>query len=275
MVGHVGIKGIQAGTNVGTSGAGGGASAIRIQGGALVAAAGGGGGGGAAGAAADLDATGGAGGNSVDGSQFFATNVGDTYGGKGGVTSTATGEGSSQHNIAGTFPPTKTEDLQDGGDGAGGNNNATATGGASANNTNPVGWGGSGGTGGVDTGAEGAGGAGGGGYFGGGGGSGATSLNQSGAGGGGGGSYVNATYVSTYASEVGSYETANIHAGTAIAQAAGSSATQFIAGVGEGGRGLGASAPEDGLPGAVYILKDGVVVASITAGGTETTYTIP
>lgn len=276
MVGHVGTSGIGGGNNVATSGNGGGASAIRIQSGAIVAAAGGGGGGGASGASMSYDSTGGRGGNSVDGSAVTATQAGDFYAGSPGMSGTSTAAGTQATNTN-AEPPTKTEDLQDGGDGMSGRN--LFTGGGTTNNTNPASWGGSGGTGSVDYQAEASGGAGGGGYFGGSGGTGATAGNDGTSGGGGGGSYVNATYVSSYSSEEGSWEDATAHAAAAPTQAAGSSSSQFAAGVGEGGSGWGATVtsetPEDGNPGAVYILLDGVVVASITAGGTETTYTIP
>ena len=260
LSGAVGVGGVNGSA---TSGGGGGASAIRIKDGDVVAVAGGGGGGGQSGSVGAADATGGRGGNSVDGSGVYATDVNQATGGDGGQSGTSSSAGSHPtYSLAN--PPTKTEDLQDGGDGMRGNNGAAGT---VTNNTNPSGWGGSGGEGSIDNSAEGAGGGGGGGYFGGSGGSAATGGNDNGAGGGGGGSYINATYVSSYASSEGPYESSTAHDGTW------STTMQK----GRGGRGsLYTTDPytRDGVPGGVYLYKNGILVKSISHSGGTTTYTI-
>ena len=263
-IGKVGTQGITSETN---SGGGGGASAIRIQSGAVVAVAGGGAGGGAAGGNAAADATGGRGGNSVDGSGGYATDVNDTTAGIGGQSGTSTTAGTHTTTSAAN-PPTKTDDLQDGGQGV----NRSGNTGGRANNTNPAGWGGSGGDGTTNAGNEGSGGGGGGGYFGGSGGSAATDGNNAGAGGGGGGSYTNATYVSSYSSAEGSFESGTAHSGSAPNQTAGSSATAYTTSKGKGGDGaLAGGSFTDGQPGGVYIYKNGVLEASIdTSAGTAT-----
>jgi hypothetical protein len=264
LSGAVGVGGINGSAGVATSGGGGGASAIRIKDSDVVAVAGGGGGGGAAGATAAADATGGRGGNSVDGSGVYATDVNHGSGGDGGQSGTSSSAGSHPtYSLAN--PPTKTEDLQDGGDGMRGNN---AVAGTVTNNTNPSGWGGSGGEGSIDNQNEGAGGGGGGGYYAGSGGSGAISSNECGAGGGGGGSYVNTAYVSSYASYEGGYETQVSHDGSAP----GASMVK-----GRGGRGSNYTTDpytRDGVPGGVYLYKNGVLVKSISHSGDTTTYTI-
>jgi len=265
-VGTAGLSVSQSGQSSG--GSGGGASAIRIESGDIVAVAGGGAGGGQAGSAAGADGTGGRGGNSVDGTGVYATDVNNAAGGEGGQSGTATTPGAL---TADTNPPTKTEDLQDGGTGA---IDEGGGGGGSTSTANPTGWGGTGGAGGLDDGNEGGGGGGGGGYFAGTGGSAAVSGNECGAGGGGGGSYINATYVSTYTSEEGSFEDGTAHAGAAVNQSAGSTATAYSTSIGRGGAGHRPTAGTNGEAGGVFIYKDGVLVHSNTTSAIETTYTI-
>lgn len=268
LTGGVGTAGLRVNNSDRSSGgSGGGASAIRISGN-IVAAAGGGGGGGQAGSAAAADGTGGRGGNSVDGTGVYASDVSNAAGGEGGQSGTATTAGAL---TADANPPTKTEDLQDGGSGT---IDGGGSGGGSTSTSNPAGWGGTGGTGGLDEANEGGGGGGGGGYFAGSGGSAAPTGNECGAGGGGGGSYINATYVSTYASAEGSFEDATAHFGNAVDQSAGSTATAYTTSIGRGGFGHRSAASTNGEAGGVFIYKDGVLVHSNTSSGTETTYTI-
>ena len=263
-----------------SAGTGGGASAIRIQNGDVIAVAGGGGGGGSSGnygyntAGPSAMATGGRGGNSIGGGNPYATDVADSGGGEGGQSGSESTAGTGLNS--GSSPPSKgTDDLQNGGDGAGGDN--TLFGDGTAATSHPSGWGGQGGDAGDNDSNEGAGGGGGGGYFAGAGGSGATGTKESGAGGGGGGSYVNSTYVLGSSSDQGSYQAGTIHFTSAVDQTAGLSAVKHASTVGKGGNGNTNVVDNntDGQPGAVYIFKGSTVVASVETSAGTTTYTIP
>jgi len=257
-----------------SAGTGGGASAIRIQNGDVIAVAGGGGGGGSAGTNPAAVATGGRGGNSIGGGNPYATDVADSSGGEGGQSGSETTAGTGLSSSS--SPPSKgTDDLQNGGEGAGGQNSLFGTGEAAT--AHPSGWGGQGGDAGDNDGQEGAGGGGGGGYFAGAGGSGATGGAESGAGGGGGGSYTNSTYVLGSASDQGSYQAGTVHFANAVDQTAGLSAVKHTSTVGKGGNGTTntVGTNTDGQPGAVYIFKGSTVVASVETSAGTTTYTIP
>ncbi len=259
-----------------SAGNGGGSSAIIINGSNLAAVAGGGGGGGSQGSGEISDATGGRGGNSVGGGAVAAAHVSSTNGGEGGnsgywssTTSTEYPGAVPSGGHANSAAPTKTLLMQDGG---GGSSPASTAGNAyQGGNTPSTVYGGTGGTGGKSDGNEGGGGGAGGGYFGGSGGGAASTNNEAGAGGGGGLSYINATYVSSYASAEGSYEAGTAHTGAAVNQTAGSSATAYATTNGKGGDGAGVAATDGtaGQPGRVVLYEDGVKVAeAITGNGT-------
>jgi len=256
-------------------GSGGGASAIRISGGAVIAVAGGGGGGGGGGATALADGTGGRGGNSVGGTGVYATDVGDVNGGIGGQSGTSTTAGVLTGETGAT-PAAKTEDLQDGGFGQ---NGALTTFGSGQTTASPeAGWGGRGGTSGRMSSSLGPGGGGGAGYFGGSGGGSATSGAESGGGGGGGGSYVNSSYVYSYTSEEGTFESRTAHGGIGIDQLAGSTAVAYTTDLGRGGQGMrsATNAADDGNDGGVFIYNEsGTLVYSLTSNNAEGSYTLP
>jgi len=280
LAGGAGLGGSTGANGVASSGAGGGASAIRLADASstVIAVAGGGGGGGGSGSGADADATGGRGGNSVDGTGVYATNVNNNEGGAGGQSGNAeaAGDGPDIDNL--TNPPAKTDSLQNGGDGRQKDNNTVGNG--QSANTHPATWGGAGGDGAITAGNEGGGGAGGGGWFGGSGGDGAEGGSESGAGGGGGGSYYNATYVVNDASLVsaeGSFEAGTAHQALAVTQP--SLGTQTATPTGKGGDGAGGPSVglvdgSDGEPGGVFLYKNGILVASVTTSAGTTTYTI-
>ena len=284
LAGGAGLGGSKGGNDVASSGAGGGASAIRL-GSTVIAVAGGGGGGGGAGATAAADATGGRGGNSLAGGNVNATDVSSNGAGFGGQSGNATAAGDGPNTDNRTNPPAKTDSLQNGGDGREKDSNTVGNGQSAT--PHPAGWGGAGGDGALTTGGEGGGGAGGGGWFGGSGGDGAEGGSESGAGGGGGGSYYNATYVVNDASLVsaeGSFESSTAHGALAVTQP--SLGTQTATPRGKGGNGAGGNGAasivngSDGESGGVYIYKNGILVASVTAStGTPvtagtTTYTL-
>lgn len=277
LAGGAGLGGSTGANGVASSGAGGGASAIRLADASstVIAVAGGGGGGGGSGSGAAADATGGRGGNSVDGTGVYATNVNNVDGGAGGQSGNAeaAGDGPDIDNL--TNPPAKTDSLQNGGDGRQKDQNIVGNGQSAT--PHPSGWGGAGGDGAFTTGNEGGGGAGGGGWFGGSGGDGAEGGSESGAGGGGGGSYRNATYVSDAVSAEGSFEVETAHQALAVTQP--SLGTQTATPTGKGGDGAGGPSfglvdGSDGEPGGVFIYKNGILVASVTTSAGTATYTI-
>jgi len=278
LAGGAGLGGSTGANSVASAGSGGGASAIRLGDSTVIAVAGGGGGGGGAGSGAAADATGGRGGNSLDGLNVNATNVSNGSGGDGGQSGNAiaAGDGPDTDNL--TNPPAKTDSLQNGGDGRQKNQNTVGNG--QSANTHPATWGGAGGDGALTIGNEAGGGAGGGGWFGGSGGDGAEGGSESGAGGGGGGSYYNATYVVNDASLVsaeGSFEAGTAHQASAVTQP--SLGTQTATPTGKGGDGaggpsVGAVDGSDGQPGGVFIYKNGILVASVTTSAGTATYDI-
>jgi hypothetical protein len=87
---------------------------------------------------------------------------------------------------------------------------------------------------------------------------------------------VNSTYVTGESSEEGSYEAGTAHDGSAVTQAAGSTATAYASTNGQGGAGAGAAAAPggNGQPGLVVLYKDGVEVARADTGNGSTNYTL-